>query len=60
MVLSTDLFPFIIVINGDFGAVFQPRRASGFEMRKVFQASRNTTCCFLSKTLLPIDLIERA
>jgi hypothetical protein len=38
--------------NGDFGDVFQPRRASGFEMRKVFQASQNTTCYFLSKIFL--------
>lgn len=41
--------------NGDFGDVFQPRRASCFEMLNSFQASQNTTCYFLSKIILPMD-----
>ncbi|MDR7210192.1 hypothetical protein J2W48_002132 [Flavobacterium piscis] len=32
-----------------------PARASGFELRKVFQAAQNTTCRFPAKTLLQMD-----
>jgi hypothetical protein len=60
-VIPINLFPYVILINADFGGVFQlPARASGFEMLNSFQASQNTTCWFPAKPFLEIDLIERA
>jgi len=43
-------------LKNDFGVFFTaPARASGFELRKVFQAAQNTTCRFPAKTLLQMD-----
>ena len=49
----------LIFKSTDFGGVFDPERASHFELLKVFQASQNTTCHLLSaNTISLIDSIE--
>lgn len=52
-----NLSPFIILIKRRLRRRFQaPARASGFELRKAFQAAQNTTCWFPAKPFLEIDI----